>query len=110
MELAGSDFHPAYSYGNFLFEQQKLVESKAMLQSALRQEQNDPGLRFALARVLFHDDDIAGAGEVLEKVRESPDCRVHTLLARIYARQKKAAELSHEEDLLHQCRAESTQP
>jgi len=108
--LAGRNFHPFYAYGLFLFEQQRLAESETMLQDALRREDQNSGVQFALARLLFHKGEIGKAAEVLEPAKDSQDCRVHSLLSRIYLRQRKNAEAELEENALRSCRLNVGQP
>ena len=104
---AGSDSQPFYRYGEFLFEEQRLQESEANLQEALRRNSEHPGIRFALARVLFHTGKIQEAASLLEQIRSSRECRVHALLSRIYAKQRRQSELDEEEKAIAGCSSES---
>jgi hypothetical protein len=44
-----------------------------------------PWMSAELARVLYHENNLAEAARILEAALPSNECRVHNLLARIYS-------------------------
>jgi tetratricopeptide (TPR) repeat protein len=83
LELANGSWRPYLAYGAFLFRQDRPAESLRVLQQALTLAPAETDVRFELARVLYHEDNIAEAAEVLAPAKASNQCRVHNLLARI---------------------------
>ena len=83
--LARGAWRPYLAYGAFLFRQSRAAESLPVLRQALALAPADSGVRFELARVLYHENSLAEAVRVLEPALPSNECRVHNLLARIYS-------------------------
>jgi tetratricopeptide (TPR) repeat protein len=94
VDLAGGASRPYLVYGAFLFRQSRATESLPKLRQALALAPSDPSVRFELARVLYHENSLAEAAQVLEPALPSNECRVHNLMARIHSArgQNKSAE------------------
>jgi len=85
VKLADGAWRPYLSYGAFLFRQGRPRESLQMLRQALTLAPTAEDARFELARVLYHENNLDEAAQVLQPARSSKQCRVHNLLARIYS-------------------------
>jgi|GEM_PF-496834 len=85
VDLARGAWRPYLAYGAFLFRQGRTAESLPVLRQALALAPAAAGVRFELARVLYHENSLAEAARVLEPALPSNECRVHNLLARIYS-------------------------
>jgi len=110
VDVAGGAWRPYLAYGAFLFRQNRAAESLPVLQKALTLGPSIPGVRFELARVLYHENALAEAAEVLEPALPSHECRVHNLLARIYSarNETKAAEAAIQ--AIENCKAPQDHP
>jgi tetratricopeptide (TPR) repeat protein len=58
VDLAGGASRPYLAYGAFLFRQRRAPESSALLRQALSLAPSDAGIRFELARVLYHENSL----------------------------------------------------
>lgn len=85
VDLASGAWRPYLAYGAFLFRQGRTRESLPVLRQALSLAPAAAGVRFELARVLYHENNLAEAARILEAALPSNECRVHNLLARIYS-------------------------
>lgn len=85
MDLASGAWRPYLAWGAFLFRQGRTPESLPVLRQALSLAPEAAGVRFELARVLYHENSLAEAARILEAALPSNECRVHNLLARIYS-------------------------
>jgi tetratricopeptide (TPR) repeat protein len=85
VDLSGGAWRPYLAYGAFLFRQSRTRESLPVLRQALSLAPAEAGVRFELARVLYHEDSLVEATRILEPALPSNECRVHNLLARIYS-------------------------
>jgi tetratricopeptide (TPR) repeat protein len=83
LELANGSWRPYLAYGAFLFRQDRPAESLRVLRQALKLAPAEADVRFELARVLYHENNLAEAAEVLAPANASNQCRIHNLLARI---------------------------
>ena len=105
VELAGGAWRPYLVSGAFLFRQGRPGESLRMLRQALTLAPSAVAVRFELARVLYHEGGLEEAAQVLEPAQSSNECRVHNLLARIYAGSGKPASAAGEIKALENCKA-----
>lgn len=85
VDLAQGAWRPYLAYGAFLFRQDRAVESLPMLRKALSLAPDSVDVRFEFARVLYQQNSLQDAAQVLEPALPSNECRVHNLLARIYS-------------------------
>lgn len=83
LELANGSWRPYLAYGAFLFRQDRPAESLRVLRQALTLAPAETDVRFELARVLYHENNLAEAAQVLAPAKASNQCRIHNLLARI---------------------------
>jgi anaphase-promoting complex subunit 3 len=83
--LAAGAWRPYLAYGAFLFRQSRAAEGLPMLRQALALAPAEVSVRFELARVLYHENNLDEAVRVLAPSLPSNECRVHNLLARIYS-------------------------
>jgi len=74
------------AYGEFLFKQDRLRESRLALEEAARLEPDNPEAHYALAKTLFGLKEMKRAAEEGETALRTgkPDYRVHFLLSRVY--------------------------
>jgi tetratricopeptide (TPR) repeat protein len=105
VDLAGSAWRPYLDYGAFLFRQGRPADSLRALRRALELAPAAVDIRFELARVLYHENGIEEAAQVLEPARSSRQCRVHNLLARIYSASGKSSAAEAEVQALENCQA-----
>jgi tetratricopeptide (TPR) repeat protein len=105
VDLGGAAWRPYLDFGAFLFRQGRPAESLPVLRQSLALAPAEVDVRFELARVLYHENGIEEASQVLEPARPSNQCRVHNLLARIYTANGKAASADAEVKALESCRA-----
>jgi tetratricopeptide (TPR) repeat protein len=105
VDLAGASWRPYLSYGAFLFRQGRPAESLPVLRQALTLAPVEVDVRFELARVLYHENAMEEAAQVLEPARTSNECRVHNLMARIYTASGKTASAEAEIKALENCQA-----
>ena len=105
VDLAGAAWRPYLTYGAFLFRQNRPAESLRMLREALALAPAAVDVRFELARVLYHENSLAEAAQVLDPARPSNECRVHNLLARIYSASGKGGLAEAEVKALENCKA-----
>jgi len=103
IELAGNAYSAYVSYGMFLFKQARVTESLRVLEQAFRMNPN-ADVRFALGRVLYQDGKFAEASAILEGALPSQECRLHNLLAKVYAIQGRNSEAEAEVKFLTNCR------
>jgi tetratricopeptide (TPR) repeat protein len=105
VDLAGGAWRPYLAYGAFLFRQGRPRESLPLLRRALSLAPADAGVRFELARVLYHENNLAEAARVLEPALASNECRVHNLLARIYSARGETGPAEAEVRAMANCKA-----
>ena len=105
VDLAGAAWRPYLTYGAFLFRQNRPAESLRMLREALALAPAAVDVRFELARVLYHENSLEEAAQVLDPARPSNECRVHNLLARIYSASGKGGLAEAEVKALENCKA-----
>jgi len=105
VDLAGAAWRPYLSYGAFLFRQGRPAGSLPVLRRALTLAPAEVDVRFELARVLYHENGMEEAAQVLEPARASNQCRIHNLLARIYTASGKTASAEAEIKALENCQA-----
>jgi tetratricopeptide (TPR) repeat protein len=105
VDLAGGAWRPYLAYGAFLFRQDRAAESLPGLRQALALAPADTGVRFELARVLYHENSMAEAARVLEPALPSNECRVHNLLARIYSARGESSLADAEVRAIRNCKA-----
>lgn len=77
---------PYIAYGVFLFKQDRLEESRAQLEEAVRIESGNSEAHYELGKTLFGLKQLKGAADEAETALRvgKPDYRVHFLLSRIY--------------------------
>ena len=85
VDLASGAWRPYLAYGAFLFRQDRPLESLAMLKQALALAPESAGVRFELARVLYHQNSLAEAARTLQPALPTGECRIHNLMARIFS-------------------------
>jgi superkiller protein 3 len=105
VELAGGAWRPYVAYGAFLFRQSRAAESVRVLRQAFALAPDAIDVRFELARVLYHENDLVEAAQVLEGARASNQCRVHNLLARIYSARGQSGPAEEEVRTAENCKA-----
>lgn len=103
VELARGAWTPYLAYGAFLFRQTRPAESLRVLRQALALAPTAVAVRFELARVLYHENSLEEAAQVLEPVKSSSECRVHNLLVRIYLATGKSGPAEGEIKALENC-------
>lgn len=103
VELAHGAWSPYLAYGAFLFRQTRPAESLRVLHQALALAPTAVAVRFELARVLYHENSLEEAAQVLEPVKSSSECRIHNLLARIYLASGKSGPAEGEIKALENC-------
>jgi protein O-GlcNAc transferase len=104
VEFAGGSWRPHVAYGAFLFRQSRPSESIRALKQAFALAPDVVDVRFELARVLYHENRLAEAAQVLEGARASNECRVHNLLARIYSAQGESGAADAEVRAVENCK------
>jgi hypothetical protein len=67
-------------------------------------------VRFELARVLYHEDNLAEAAEVLAPAKASNQCRIHNLLARIDSSRGESGLAEIEIKAMGNCKATRESP
>ena len=102
--LAGGAWRPYLAYGAFLFRQGRAPESLPVLRQALSLAPDAAGVRFELARVLYHQNAVSEAARILEATLPSNECRVHNLLARIYSARGESARAEAEIRAMANCK------
>jgi tetratricopeptide (TPR) repeat protein len=107
VELPETTYRSYVAYGMFLFKQGRMTESLRLLEQAFRMEPN-VDVRFALGRVLYHAGKLTEASQVLEGALPSDECRLHNLLAKVFAIQGKHSEAETEVKFLANCRGETS--
>lgn len=114
VELSGTAYRPFVAYGVFLFKQGRMTESLCLLERAFLLEPSAVDVRFEFGRVLYQAGKLAEATQVLQGALPSNECRVHNLLARVFAIQGKSGEAEREVESLKKCHGETgslaTQP
>ncbi len=110
VDLANGAWRPYLAYGAFLFRQNRTAESLPLLQQALTLAPDDVGVRFELARVLYHQNSLAEAARVLEPALSSNECRVHNLLIRIYSARGESGAADAQVHALEHCQAGTEHP
>ncbi len=110
VELAGAAWRPYLAYGAFLFRHNRPDESLRLLRQAFALAPAQVDIRFELARVLYHENRFEEAANVLVPARPSNECRVHNLLARIYAAAAKDGAAGIEVKAMAACRAAPDTP
>jgi tetratricopeptide (TPR) repeat protein len=110
VDLAGAAWRPYLAYGAFLFRQGRPTQSLRALRQALALAPAAIDVRFELARVLYHEQSLEEAAQVLEPARPSRECRVHNLLARIYSAGGKSGPAEAEIKALANCQAAQESP
>jgi tetratricopeptide (TPR) repeat protein len=110
VDLASGAWRPYLAFGAFLFRQGRNAESLPMLRQALALAPEAAGVRFELARVLYHENSLGEAARVLEPSLLSNECRVHNLLARIYSARSESALAEAEIRALANCKAAPERP
>ena len=105
VDLANGAWRPYLAYGAFLFRQNRPAESLPLLQHALTLAPADVGVRFELARVLYHQNSFAEAARVLEPALPSHQCRVHNLLIRIYSASGQSSQATAQLHAIQNCQA-----
>jgi tetratricopeptide (TPR) repeat protein len=105
VDLAGAAWRPYLAYGAFLFRHGRPTESLGTLRQALALAPAAVDVRFELARVLYHENSLEEAAQVLEPARPSNECRVHNLLARICSASGKGGSAEAEIKALENCKA-----
>ena len=110
VDLASGTWRPYLAYGAFLFRQGRAAESTPLLRQALELAPADPGVRFELARVLYHENNLAEAARVLEPALPSNECRVHNLLARIYSARGESGPAETQIRAIANCKGEPERP
>jgi tetratricopeptide (TPR) repeat protein len=104
-ELAQGAWRPYLAYGAFLFRQGRPAESLPVLLQALAIGPGAIDVRFELARVLYHEDNLDEAARVLEPALASNECRVHNLMARIYSASGENGRADAEIKAMQHCKA-----
>lgn len=98
---AGADaFH---AYGLFLYRQNRLAESEAVLKYAFSNAPHNPEIAFAFARTLYRARKQQAAEQTLVGVLPSSDCRVHQLLLKIHVSAQRKERISTETQALENC-------
>ena len=105
VDLAGAAWRPYLDYGAFLFRQGRPAESLRVLRQALALGPAEVDIRFQLARVLYDENGLEEASQVLEPARPSNQCRVHNLMARIYSARGETGSADLEIKALENCQA-----
>ena len=103
VDLAGPAWRPYLAYGAFLFRQGHPEKSLQLLKQALALESAAVSVRFELARVLYHQNKLQEAAQVLELALPSNECRVHNLLLRIYSANGASGRAEGEMKTLENC-------
>jgi tetratricopeptide (TPR) repeat protein len=103
-DLASGTWRPYLAYETFLFRQGRAAESLPVLREALTLAPAETGVRFELARVLYHENHLAEAAHILEPALASNECRVHNLLARIYSARGQTGSAEVEIGAIASCR------
>lgn len=103
VELAAGEYRPLFDYGVFLFRQRRTKESLSMLERAFQLQPNVADVRFELARALYHAGNFERAAQLLQQPSMSSECRVHNLLARIWAVQGDVEGVKREQRYLGNC-------
>jgi hypothetical protein len=67
-------------------------------------------VRFELARVLYHENSLAEAAQVLEPALPLNECRVHNLLARIYSASGETKSAESEIRAIENCKPAQEHP
>lgn len=110
VDLANGAWRPYLAYGTFLFRQNRSAESLPLLRHALALAPGDVGVRFELARVLYHQNNLAEAARVLEPTLPSNECRVHNLLIRIYSAGGESGPAAAQLRAIEKCQAGPERP
>jgi tetratricopeptide (TPR) repeat protein len=107
VEFAGRSavvpWRPYLAYGAFLFRQSRPVEALPVLRQALAIAPGAVEVRFELARLLYHQDNLTEAAQILAPALPSNECRVHNLMARIYSARGGGREAELEIKALEHC-------
>ncbi len=103
VQLAGNQYRPYLAYGAFLFKEGRAEDSLQMLRRAFQIQPDVTDVRFELARVLYHCQQLSDAAHVLEGALGSNECRVHNLMAKILALQGEKEMARREVSLLKNC-------
>lgn len=103
VELAQGEYGPYFDYGVFLFRQRRTEESVSMLERAFQLDPDAADVRFEFARALYHSGNPDKALRVLQQTPASKECRVHNLLARIWAIKGNSEAVTREQDYLTTC-------
>ena len=103
VELSHGEYSPYFDYGVFLFRQGRTEKSVFMLERAFQIEPDAANVRFEFARALYHAGNLDEALGVLEQTPASKECRVHNLLARIWALKGNNEAARRERDYLTTC-------
>jgi tetratricopeptide (TPR) repeat protein len=110
LELANGNWRPYLAYGAFLFRQDRPTESLRVLRQALTLGPADADVRFELARVLYHENNLVEAAELLAPADASNQCRIHNLLARIDSARGEKGLAEIEIEAMGNCRATRETP
>ena len=103
VELSGTAYRPFVAYGVFLFKQGRMEESLPHLERAFLLEPSAVDSRFELGRVLYQAGKLTEAAQVLQGALPSNECRLHNLLAKVFAMQSKKAEAEREIKSMKSC-------
>ena len=107
VDLAAGASRPYLAFGAFLFRQSRSSESLPMLRQALALAPASVGVRFELARALYHQSMSGEAARVLEPALPSGECRVHNLMARIYSARMDTSLAQAQVKAIENCRDSS---
>jgi Tfp pilus assembly protein PilF len=102
-ETVPGEYRPWFAYGVFLFKQQQVPESLAMLTQAFRIAPDVPEVRFELAKVLYQGSQLSEAAGILEGAANPRECRALNLLSRIFRMQGKDADADRELAAWNRC-------
>ena len=105
VELARGAWRPYLAYGAFLFRQGRAPEGLPLLRQAVAAAPGSTDARFELARLLYHQGSLAEAATALEPALPSNECRVHSLMARIYYARGENSRADAEVKAIGQCKA-----
>ena len=83
--FAGTNYYPYLAYGTFLFKQGQSTEALEASQQASALAPGEINVCFQLARILYQLRRFEVAEQVLKNALVSSDCRVHNLMAKVFA-------------------------
>lgn len=108
LRLVPGDFQASANLAWILVQEREFDKAAPLLEQAIRQRPDSPGLHYLVAQVSLHRREVDQAREALERaIALQPDFRAaHVLLARVYARQNRRDDAARQQAIIAQLTAD----